>query len=164
MKQHTLLVSLFEKYHTDILKFLRKKFGSHHDAEDIVQDTFHNVLRNVELEEIEHPLPYIYKTANNLALNRIRSQNQHSKYLNSIDIEESGNNLERDIFAHRALEQVQLSIARMPKQCRTTFEMSRFQNKTYSQISEELGISVSTVEKHIIKALNYLRESLEEEH
>jgi DNA-directed RNA polymerase specialized sigma24 family protein len=35
--------------------------------------------------------------------------------------------------------------------------MSKFGNKSYTEIAAELGISTSTVEKHIIMALRFLR-------
>lgn len=162
MKQHILIRSLFEKYQTDVLRFVRAKFGNCQDAEDIVQDTFYNVLRRENFDGLENPQAYIYKTANNLALNRIRSQAQHNNYLKSLQPEDDIDSFERSIFALQDLENIHDALARFPKKYRTTFVMSRVQNKTYSEISQELGISVSTVEKHIIKVLQHLRAKIKE--
>jgi RNA polymerase sigma-70 factor (ECF subfamily) len=40
--------------------------------------------------------------------------------------------------------------------------MSRFENLKYSEIAEQLGISVKTVEKHMGRALKELREKLKD--
>jgi len=45
------------------------------------------------------------------------------------------------------------SIENLPEECRTVFEMSRFQNLKYLEIADKLGISVNTVKYHIKNAL-----------
>jgi RNA polymerase sigma-70 factor (ECF subfamily) len=54
------------------------------------------------------------------------------------------------------------SIEALPDQCRLVFGMSRFENLKYSEIAEQLGISVKTVEKHMGRALKELREKLKD--
>ncbi len=157
MKQHTFIRSLFDKYQNEVLLYIRAKFGDRHDAEDIVQDTFHNVLLRKDFDQMENPQAYIYKTANNLALNRIRSQTKHNDYLKNLQPEHGSPPLERSIFASQDLDHIHEALQQFPKKYRTTFLMSRIHNKTYTEISRELGISISTVEKHIIKVLQYLR-------
>jgi RNA polymerase sigma-70 factor (ECF subfamily) len=49
----------------------------------------------------------------------------------------------------------------LPEKCREVFMLSRSEDLSYKDISGHLGISVSTVEKHISKALKVLRTSLE---
>ncbi len=51
-------------------------------------------------------------------------------------------------------------IEEMPPVRRQVFLMSRQYNLTYKQIAESLGISVNTVETHIVLALRFLREQL----
>jgi RNA polymerase sigma-70 factor (ECF subfamily) len=53
------------------------------------------------------------------------------------------------------------SIDSLPEKCREVFMLSRSEDLSYKDISGHLGISVSTVEKHISKALKVLRTSLE---
>lgn len=40
--------------------------------------------------------------------------------------------------------------------------MNRFEKKKYSEIAQEMGVSVKTVESHISKALKLLREELKD--
>lgn len=53
-------------------------------------------------------------------------------------------------------------LARLSPKCKAVFLMSRKDCKSYKVISENLNISVSTVEKHIVKALKIMRNSLNE--
>jgi len=48
----------------------------------------------------------------------------------------------------------------LPEQCRTVFQLSRFEDLKYKDIAEKLDISVKTVENHMVKALKILRTKL----
>ena len=52
------------------------------------------------------------------------------------------------------------SIENLPEECRTVFEMSRFENLKYLEIADKLGISVNTVKYHIKNALAKLSHDL----
>ena len=47
-----------------------------------------------------------------------------------------------------------------PEKCREVFELSRFDGRKYSEIAEQLSISVKTVEAHMSKALGILKAEL----
>lgn len=158
MPSYQFLESLFEKYRLDLQKFVAYKFGRHLDSEDIVQDTFHNILAVDDVESLENPKAYLYQSASNLALNRIRRAKRHSDYLENTPFEEQSVSLERSVFGELDVKRLNKALANLPEKYRRTFLLSRIQSKTYSQISDELNIAVSTVEKHIIKALNFLKE------
>jgi RNA polymerase sigma-70 factor (ECF subfamily) len=48
----------------------------------------------------------------------------------------------------------------LPEQCRTVFQLSRFEDMKYKEIAEKLDISIKTVENHMGKALKLLRTKL----
>lgn len=159
------LASLFEKHQLELRRLIAYKFNkTHQDAEDIVQDAFHNILRSENVEALENPKAYLFQTASNLALNRIRKQRNHQLYIAGLDAEET-NELtpERCASAASDLRLLEQAVERLPQKYRRTFLLSRVQDKTYREISEILDISESTVEKHIIKALKYLRDQLADE-
>jgi RNA polymerase sigma-70 factor (ECF subfamily) len=51
-------------------------------------------------------------------------------------------------------------VEHLPEQCRRIFKMNRYEGKKNSEIAEELGISIRTVETQISKALTVLRTAL----
>lgn len=161
------LSALFSRHQADLRRLIAHKFKkTQADAEDIVQDAFHNILRADNIETLENPKAYLYQTASNLALNRIRQQRQHQKYLAGFHIDEESEidevSPERRVLARRDLQQLEQTLEQLPAKYRQTFLLSRMQDKSYREISEQLGISESTVEKHIIKVLKYLRDALTE--
>ncbi len=59
-------------------------------------------------------------------------------------------------------ENLQKAMNDLPQQCRTIFQLSRFEELKYKEIAEALGISVKTVENQMGKALKILRLKLVE--
>lgn len=155
------LKELFESCRLDLQRFLSSKFDAEL-SEDVVQDAFVNILNLDKIDEIQNPKAYLYQTAKNLALSRIRRESLHKSYtetLNEADIEELGP--ERHYFAQSELNALNNALDCLPEKYRKTFLMSRVQGKSYMEISQALGIPVSTVEKHMIKVLRFLRDNLE---
>jgi RNA polymerase sigma-70 factor (ECF subfamily) len=165
MKTSHFLVSLFQSHQSELMRLIARKYRkTPQDAEDIVQDAFHNILHIENFEAIENPKAYLYQTAANLALNRIRKQQSHHRYIASVDEQETYDLCpERFVSARRDLDRLQNSLAGLPEKYRRTFLLSRIQGKSYREISNHLGIPESTVEKHIIKTLKHLRDTLAED-
>lgn len=166
MRDASPLALLFQLHYADIRASIAARFSRvPQEAEDIVQDAFHNVLRANNVEQLENPKAYLYKTAHNLALNRLRNQRQNpSSCLDGTAPSEAVDELspQRKVFAQDELEQLAKALNQLPEKYRHTFLLSRMQGMTYKEISEQLNIAESTVEKHIIKVLKCLREHLYE--
>ena len=65
------------------------------------------------------------------------------------------------ILLERELEhEIRMAIDKLPVECRCVFEKSRFEEKKYEEISQELGISINTVKYHIKNALSFLQTEL----
>ena len=76
----------------------------------------------------------------------------------------SGNGQLPDMIAQyeEILSHVEQLVQSLPPQCRKVFLMSRFEEKKYQEIADELGISIKTVEVHISRALQSMRHGLKE--
>ena len=162
MKYLEFVKSLFVDYSDELRHFVTRVTGNSADAEEIVQDAFHNFLSTKNAQEIENPRAYLYKTANHLALNRMRKNKYHDNYINTLNFEDGTISLERQIIAEHDVEFLAQKINKLPERSRTIFLMNRLEAKTYLEISEELGISISSVEKHMMKALRFIRKYLDD--
>ena len=66
------------------------------------------------------------------------------------------------ILLERELEnEIYKAIDKLPDECRRVFAKSRFEGKSYEEISGELGISINTVKYHIKNALSLLQKRLD---
>ncbi|MEJ2417970.1 MAG: sigma-70 family RNA polymerase sigma factor [Exilibacterium sp.] len=84
--------------------------------------------------------------------------------MTACDESEVSSPLEKTMGAHQDLERVEKALSKLPAKSRKTFLLSRIHAKTYSEISEELNISTSAVEKHMIRTLRFLRDHLDRIH
>lgn len=161
MKNFAFFKLLYADYKDELLRFALRKLGGEDDAEDIVQDTFQNIMGIENPETIENPRAYLYRTAQNIAFNRQRQSGRHRDYLASCDDDEVSIPLERKVIAQKSLDHVERALKALPELARHVFFMSRIEGKTYHDIANELEISVSSVEKHIMKVLKKLRNDVE---
>ncbi len=157
----------FQQNYDSLVRFLAFKFTDTEEAQDLAQDAFYNVMKVKDAEDLEHARAYLFQTAANLALNRIRKQKRQDLYqretASTLNPEADGmiSSPERAATARQQLQQVEHALNGLPKKCRKAFLMHRSQNKTYQQIAEELGVSVSTVEKYVIAALEQCRQKVQ---
>ena len=73
-------------------------------------------------------------------------------YLELVDADTS-------LFEER-LKKVEMEIDNLPEQCKKVFIMSKKEGLKYREISEQLHISIKTVEVHMAKAMKRLRAQL----
>ena len=141
-------------------------------AETIVGDTIFHLWEIRETLEISVPIrSYLLRAVRNRCINylnsewkspqRLRFHLLHARCQTTDDkmtISDShplGTLLERELE-----EEIYKAIDKLPNECRRVFDKSRFEGKSYEEISQELGISVNTVKYHIKNALASLQTNL----
>lgn len=128
-------------------------------AEEIVQNVFFKIWKNKDTLEINQSITsYLYRAVYNDSLNHLKHVKVKSAYQSyaAYTMENTENATER--IKMRDLEQkLDEALRELPEQCRTIFQMSRFEELKYLQIADKLGISVKTVENQMGKALRLLR-------
>lgn len=150
---------IFKKYYTYLCRAVMRIIPDPVLAEDLVQDVFYDVWRKRETLNIKSTLQgYLKKAAVNKTLNYIRD-----KKLDFSDIEKIPEMVNQNIDALESMQTSELekvihqTIENLPEKCRIVFCLSRFEEMSHQEISNELGISKKTIENHISKALRILR-------
>jgi RNA polymerase sigma factor (sigma-70 family) len=107
----------------------------------------------------------MYRIALNLATDHERRSKTRSRNLtDDAQLEEvpsPATDPERVIEAQERLELLYRAIRNLPPRCRQVFVLRKFEELTQGEIADRLGISRSSVEKHLRNALNILRDSLD---
>lgn len=136
-----------------------------HEAEEAVQQVFFRLWERNENLNINGPLAaYLYRAVHNQCLNQLRHLKVRSAHhLQVVYQHKNRESHPVDQAVKGELEQkIRSALQELPEQCRTVFQLSRFEELKYRDIAERLGISVKTVENQMGKALKILRARLVE--
>ena len=142
----------------------------HFLAETIVGDTIFHLWEIRETLEISVSIrSYLLRAVRNRCINYLNSEWEKREIsfsslmpdeitddkMTISDSHPLGALLERELE-----EEIYKAIDKLPNECRRVFDKSRFEGKSYEEISQELGISVNTVKYHIKNALASLQKNL----
>jgi RNA polymerase sigma-70 factor (ECF subfamily) len=160
---HKAFETLFKEYYPFLCSFAKKYVADVDSCKDIVHNVFLNLWNKKDVLHTETSLKsYLFKSTHNRCLNHIRD----SKKIIHHDVLTDNSAIPAYIESTDYLEQSELeiriknSIDGLPEKCRQVFMLSRFEEKKYSEIADQLGVSVKAVEAQMSKALKILREKL----
>ncbi len=161
---------LVERYQDRMFGLVRHYTRNPVEVEDIVQDTFLKAFRKLEsFQNQANFSTWLYRIATNTALDFLKRRGRNpvqsvedpeisgataryeTPYLAAPDAR-----LEREEIAHvtrRVLEE-------LPEIFRTVLVLREFEDLSYHEMSEVLGISIGTVESRLFRARARFREAL----
>lgn len=157
---------LFQKYYKLLCSHGVRFVHSKEVAEDLVCEVFYKFWNDRIYERITSSYrAYLFKAVRFSAYNYLRWE--LSKHRQDVDCREVWSTMdshhpEDTLLLDELSQEIQRIIANLPAQCKRVFVLSRFENKKYSEIAAELGISVKAVEAHVSKALDILRTRLKD--
>ena len=157
--------TIFRNYYERLCNYANSILNDMDEAEEIVQNSFLLIWERRENTEIHTSLKsYLYQSVHNHCLNRIKHfkvRRQHTEYYKH-QAETKAESPSQVLIATELEQKITKAIEELPKQCRTIFKLSRFENLTYAEIADQLNLSVKTVDNHMVRALKILREKLKE--
>ena len=147
-------------------RFVKRFFADDHDVEDVVQEATITTYLASKAQTIGSEEAYLYGTARNIALARLRAQTK--KIFQQIeDIEESehlyngAGSPEEQVSADQQLRVHLDAVAQLPEKCQRAYVLRKVHGLTHKEIAQRMNISVSTVEKHLIKAFERCQNYIE---
>jgi len=158
------LEALARRYTTALRRFFERRApGIGAESEDLAQEVFERLARR-EGGEIVNIEGYLFQTASNVLTDRsrrrsVRYSDSHVEYDEQYHALEDFS-AERVIQGREELELVVRALEELPERTRAAFVLHRFEELKYAEIARRLGVSVSAVEKHIIRALRHIDERL----
>ncbi|MEH3106874.1 MAG: sigma-70 family RNA polymerase sigma factor [Sphingomonas fennica] len=133
------------------------------DAEDLVQEVMLRLhQRGTGDEPIANVQGYLFRTAASVLADHARRRTVRRAGAHD-SLEDHAHPVEgltpdRVLEGRETLDRLIAAIAKLDEGTRNVFVLHRFEEMTYPAIARHLGVSVSTVEKRIMKALRHFAE------
>ncbi len=149
----------FKNLHAYAFSILKDEMA----AEEMVQNVFYKLWSRSESLSISGSLAaYLYRAVNNESLNYLKHQKVKSVHGLQIAYQQSGqtDSAVKKLQLKELETRLHAALNDLPEQCRTIFQLSRFEELRYREIADRLNLSVKTVENQMGKALKILRTKL----
>ena len=142
---NTALAALYQAHASELHAFARRRLGRQ-EAEDVVQDTYLHLLQRGSAATLEHPRPYLFRIAANLAGDFARKAKIRLRHAGA-DLGFACNAVsppcpESTAAGVMELRRLEASLAELPRVCREAFLLNRVEELSYAEIAGRLGVSV----------------------
>ena len=113
-----------------------------------------------DLAEVAHLDGYIFETASSVLKDRgrrrkARLMDRHVEFQPEIHAE-STTGPDAQVLSREALGAASRALMELPERTRQVFVLRRLEHLSYKEIAQRLGLSVSAIEKHMVRAVSHL--------
>lgn len=159
------LIAHYMERRADLVRFFTVRLRSAAAAEDLVQDIYVRLSGLEPPAELQSPVAYLYRLGSNLMLDRLRGErraaHRDGAWLESqttrmgaheVSAEPSA---EAAVAARQRLALLTEALKDLSPQTQKVFRMHKFEGLSHPEVAAALGISRSSVEKHMMAALKH---------
>ena len=159
------IFSVFREQEAGLRRFLRRISPSSSDIDDITQETILRALQAEREREILQPKAYLYTIARNVVRDSLDKKSRSViDFIEDFAPETVSSNeplVEDQVDGRQRMLLFWEAVATLPEQCQQVFVLKKVYGYSHAEISRELGISVSTTEKHVAAGLRRCSEFLD---
>lgn len=157
---------LMDKYQEKVYWVIRRMVIEHEAADDVAQETFVKVWKNIESFKGDSKLyTWIYRIATNEALNHLRKKKRRF-FLPIGDVEhELRSSLDADVYYTGDDIQLKLqkALLKLPEKQRLVFNMKYFEEMKFKDIAEVMEVSVGSLKAQYHHAVKKIEKFIKED-
>jgi len=157
---------LLQEHRKELHGYLVRQIQCPETASDILQDAFLRVVHSKTPVGIKNPRAFLFRVVSNLAVDYLRNSKRRSaRYDDEAELTEQPDpapSVDHLLYTQERIAHLRLAVSELPPRCREVFILHKFKHYPYSAIMNELGISESTVLKHLVKAMEHCRRRMQE--
>ncbi|WOH38722.1 RNA polymerase sigma factor [Thalassotalea fonticola] len=152
-KQHTIL-NTFLSCRDSLARYILKMSVKQEDVDDILQEAFLRVYNEDKKKQIRSPKDYLFIVSRNLIYKGLKHQSKEiatdvDDYLLGHDDKQT----EIELHKQRKFKAFNDALMTLPEKNRRAILLRKYYGLSHKEISQKLGVSVSSVEKYISKGI-----------
>ncbi len=159
----TRIAALFEAHNRTLLRFLNCRLRSPQEAKEVAQEAYVRLLQLDSPGGIGYLRAFLFKTAANLAVDRLKSARRRERIdqLEFFHEQAAAPSPESGIAAEQELSTLLSIIEELPPKCRYAFIKHRFYGNSLREVAAAMNLSERMVRLYVERALTYCRIRLE---
>ncbi|MEY8706006.1 RNA polymerase sigma-70 factor [Bacteroides faecichinchillae] len=164
MEDKTEFDRMFKEWFARLFFFANHYLQDTEASRDIVHDAFEYVWRNYEKMDSATVKAYLYSIVRSRCIDYIRLQNAQEDYAEFVlKMTQDDTDTEDRLLWEERMMRIRKAMDKLTPLTRYVLERCYNGRKSYKEVADELNISVSSVHKHIVKALRVIREEIKNE-
>ncbi len=142
-----------EPHEAQIRHWLKSRYGSQCDVDDVVQEALLKIFKAREKAELKSPKAFFFAVARNAAVDSMRKAKVAvtDSLIDEevLEIVDDGESVDEVAARNHELEILTQAIQALPERCRRVFTLSKVYGMTYNDIARDMDISFNTVSAQI---------------
>lgn len=157
---------LFRRHHQALRKFLTVRLNSQQEADEVAMEAYVRLLQldAVQTQAVGFLRSFLYKTAQNLAIDRLRTR-QVAARAHSVSrlFGEAACVAAPDgeVAAAEELQIIEQCLRELPPKCRQAFFLNRFHGLSVPSVARHLNVAERTVRFYLVETIRYCRSRLD---
>lgn len=154
------LTETYTTYRPLVFRYIYRKLNGCMETEDLVQDAFLRLLEYRSMLRPETVRSFLYTIVRNLVTDYLRCHYRKQEVMTSMQegLSVSMAEVESLVVADDLALHEKRRVSQLPPKPRKVYRMIRFEEKTLSEVAEELNIPKRTVEGHLLVGRRLVRE------
>lgn len=157
------ITRLFSEHNDSLVRFLSARLHSVQEAKEVAQEAYVRLLNLDDSGAVSFLRAFLFKTAANLAVDRLRSRNRQRQAMNAglcAELREAPTP-DHEAAQVEEAEIVRRLIGELPPKCRQVFLLHRLHGEELPQIAKQMELSERMVRHYVLRATLYCRAGLE---
>lgn len=152
------------EYYNELLYYAKRFIGNSEDAKDVVQETYEKAYKNKNAT-VKNNRAYLYKITKNIAIDKFRKDKSiiFTDFNESAHLIATHKNSEEDAIQDCQNKQLMKIIQNLPQKSKQAFILHTFEGLSRKEISHKMDISISAVDKHIMRSLKKIKSNLQDD-
>lgn len=163
---------IVELYKDKIFHLAYRMLSNRHEAEDVVQDTFLRVYRNITRYDVNQKFStWIYRIATNLCIDRLRKRKPNYSLDAEMNDQEGVDGYsmipsddrtpESYLLVSETQRMIHEAIESLPAKYKSVMVLRYLQDMSLQEISDVLDMPVTTIKTRVHRGREFLRKKLE---